>query len=236
MAPVTDGPRLSLREVRAGYGPWARARPVLRATTWEAPPGRITALVGPNGVGKTTTLRLLLGLARPVAGRVTVGGLAPAEHRRRHGVGFLPEEGVRLPGWTVGALLAASRADPGEGPGPAASVLVPPGLLRRPVEALSRGQARAVLLARALDAGRGLLLLDEPWSGLDPAAREALARLLVARAAGGATVVLSSHEMLEVGRVADRAVALAPGGRATTVERRGGTAPAFAEAVRAAGP
>lgn len=230
---MTVGPAVVVRDVRAGYGPVGRVRPVLRSSSWEAPPGRITALVGPNGVGKTTTLRLLLGMGRATAGSLTVGGLDPAEHRRRHGVAYLPEERVRLPGWTPGALLEAAGGGTGERAG---SALVPASVRARPVDTLSRGEARAVFLAWALADEPGLLVLDEPWAGLDPPARTGLARILVARAAAGATVVVSSHELLEVARVAHRVVTLEWGGRATTVERAGRDPVGFEAAVRRAAP
>jgi ABC-2 type transport system ATP-binding protein len=168
-------------------------------------------LVGANGAGKTTTLRLLLGIQVPSRGTVRVGGMRPSRYRVRRGVGYLPEYPPRLPGWTVGALVAAGSAG---SPARAEALLETAGLAslaRRPVDRLSRGQARAAALAFALAPRPGLLLLDEPWSGRDPDAREGLTHLIRRLRDEGRTVVLSSHELLEVGRVADAVVELSAG-------------------------
>ena len=205
------GPPLELDRVTVRRWCGGRRIPVLEEASWSAGPGSVTALVGPNGAGKTTTLRLLLGIQAPTRGAVRVAGMPPSRYRVRQGVGYLPEDPPRLPGWTVGALVAAGCAG---SPGRAGSLLEAAGLsglARRPVDRLSRGQARAALLALALGPRPGLLLLDEPWSGRDPDAREGLTRLLRRLRDEGRTLVLSSHELLEVGRVADAVVELSAG-------------------------
>lgn len=234
--PRGPGPRILLEDVWAGYRRWPRKGNVLHGVGWSAGPGTVTALVGPNGAGKSTTFRLLLGVLVPRRGTVSVGGALPARHRVRRGVGFLPEARVPLPGWTVGALTRAGCA-PG-GPAPE-TVLARAGLASlagRRVDRLSRGQARAALLAYALAADPGLVLLDEPWSGLDADARVRLGSTLASLRERGRTVVVSSHELLEVARVADRVVVLSAGRVALQVEGAPLPAAELERVVRGAGP
>jgi ABC-2 type transport system ATP-binding protein len=189
----------------------------------------ITGFLGPNGAGKTTTLRILLGLVRPTAGTATIDGRRYAElaHPRR----------------AVGAVLEASGFHPGrrardhlkilatEGELPKARVdvvLDEVGLTadaHRRVGGFSLGMRQRLGLAAALLGDPGVLVLDEPANGLDPAGVAWLRGLLRDLAADGRTVIVSSHVLAEVAQTADRAVVVS-GGRlryAGTLDEMAGT-------------
>ncbi len=177
------------------------------------PEGRISALVGPNGAGKTTLLRVLAGLARPSGGEVAVlGGTPHQDPAFLAGIGFLAQE---IPLYRrlsaadhigIGAHLN-SRWDAASVRRRLESLNIPPG---QAVGALSRGQRAQVALSLTLAKRPRLLLLDEPVAALDPLARrQFLATLADAVAAGGLTVVLSSHLIADLERVCDHLILLA---------------------------
>lgn len=192
--------------------------------------GECVALVGPNGAGKSTVVGLVLGFLRPTGGTVRVGGLGPREHVRRHGTGYLPEgfsPRGRLRAGRVLRRLALldglSRREARWRAGEALDRVGLEGSGRRRVEALSRGERQRLGVAQLLLRPRGVVLLDEPWGGLDPEGktrlREVLAELRTERP--GAAVVVASHDLDQVTRVADRAVVLVRG-RAVDRLRLGG--------------
>ncbi len=170
--------------------------------------GDLFGYLGPNGAGKTTTLRLLMGLTRPTSGRVEVLGLDAWGHRdelhRR--VGYVPGDVSLYPRLTgqehvdfVGHLHGLGRPP---GAGRLAERLDID--LDRPARELSRGNRQKLALVLALMFRPELLVLDEPSSGLDPLVRREFHALLAEHAAGGGTVLLSSHVLSEVQRVATR--------------------------------
>ena len=185
----------------------------LADVTLRIPRGRVFGLVGENGAGKTTLIKHLLGLYRPQAGTVRVFGCDPVEDPPGvlARVGYLSEE-RDLPDWMrVGELMGYSRAFyPGWDDGFARQLL---GMFEldggQKIRTLSRGQrARAGLLI-ALAHRPDLLLLDEPSSGLDPAARQdILAAVIRTVADEGRTVLFSSHLLHEVQRVSDHVALL----------------------------
>ena len=181
--------------------------------TITVPEGTISALIGPNGAGKTTLLRLLAGLAQPTAGEVTVLGDTPRQDPAfLAGIGFLSQEIQLYRRFTaedhigIGAHLnrdwdGASVRDR------LRSLNIP---LDQAVGKLSGGQRAQVALALTLAKKPSLLLLDEPVAALDPLARRNfLAILADAVAAGGLTVVLSSHLVADLERVCDHIIMLA---------------------------
>ncbi|MCM4081164.1 ABC transporter ATP-binding protein [Paractinoplanes hotanensis] len=186
----------------------------VRDLDFEVTPG-ITGFLGPNGAGKTTTLRILLGLIRPTAGAATIDGrpYAALAHPRRT-VGAVLEAGGFHPGrtarrhlliLTTGAGLPASRVD---------EVLDQVGLAdaaHRRVGGFSLGMRQRLGLAGALLGDPGVLILDEPANGLDPAGMAWLRRLLRDLADQGRTVIISSHVLAEVAQTADRAVVISGG-------------------------
>jgi ABC-2 type transport system ATP-binding protein len=176
-------------------------------------PGEVFGFLGPNGAGKTTTIRLLLDIIRPTGGRATVLGRPAGDVAVRGRVGFLPaelqldrrhvvSEAIRyygalrggFPDDEVDALLDRFDLDPS-----------------RPIGELSTGNRRKIGVVVAFAGRPELLLLDEPSSGLDPLLQRELVLLIEERVADGATVLLSSHVLPEVERVAGRVAILRRG-------------------------
>ncbi|MCQ0023641.1 ATP-binding cassette domain-containing protein [Streptomyces somaliensis DSM 40738] len=179
-------------------------------------PGEILGFLGPNGTGKTTTLRMLATLLRPTAGTATVAGcdlLAdPAGVRR--GIGYVPQSGGVDPGVPVreelvtqGRLHRAGRAEAADRAAELARDLDLTDLLDRPCAALSGGQRRRLDIALGLVHRPDVLLLDEPTTGLDPAGRADLWRLVRhLRDTHGTTVLLTTHYLDEADELSDRIV------------------------------
>ncbi len=167
----------------------------------DVPPGRLFGLLGPNGAGKSTAMKLVFGLVRADGGEVRWDG-EPVAHRDRLRFGYLPEERGLYPKMRIadqlayfGRLHGLSRADARSR---AAHWLERLGVAERAkdrAEALSLGNQQRVQLAAALIHEPELLVLDEPFSGLDPVAVDALSEVLAERAAAGVTVVFSSHQL-----------------------------------------
>jgi len=182
----------------------------------EVRPGEVFGFLGPNGAGKTTTIRLLLALQRPTAGRLLVFGLDPGRagpelHRR---IGYLPGDLELYPRMTAREHIEwFARVRGGD------ALRTAHGLVERldvvadrPVRELSKGNRQKVGLVLAFMHGPELLILDEPTSGLDPLMQNEFERLVREAAGEGRTVFLSSHELDEVQRLADR-VAIVRAGR-----------------------
>lgn len=205
---------LRFDSVRRAY---TRGVDVLREVSFDVEPGEIVGLIGKNGAGKTTLIRMAMGMLDPQGGRVEVLGLdprrRPVEVRRR--VGYVAEEQILPPYLTVRQLVDLHRALFPTWDEAMAAELVE--RFELPLEArlrtLSKGQARRVALLSAVAHRPELLLLDEPASGLDPAARreflETSIRLLNE---AGSAILFSSHYMSDVERMADRIVMI-HGGR-----------------------
>jgi len=169
--------------------------------TLEVPPGRLFGLLGPNGAGKSTAMKLVFGLLRPDGGEVRWHG-RPVSQPDRLGFGYLPEERGLYPKMRVRDQLVYFGRLHGLSAGEAASRgehwLERLGVAERAkdrAESLSLGNQQRVQLAAALVHDPQLLVLDEPFSGLDPVAVDALSAVLAERAAAGVTVVFSSHQL-----------------------------------------
>ena len=179
-------------------------------------PGQTLAIFGPNGAGKTTLLKVLAGLIRPQQGRVQVEG-------GRRAIGWIGHQAQLYNQLTVRENLRfwASLYDVEP---PAAELLARLGLEEhadRPVRALSRGLVQRVAIARALVHNPAVLLLDEPFTGLDRTAAETLGRLLAQHAAAGRATVLVTHDVEEgTGLATD--VAFMRTGRFVHIAPRGG--------------
>lgn len=189
----------------------------LRDATFTIPRGSVHAFVGPNGAGKSTLLSLLLGFLSPTAGDVLIEKDEPAVYLRRKGAGYLPERFALPPQWTVrGSLKALARLD---GAARHADRRADDALARfglephagKELSTLSRGLLQRVGLAQAFLADRPLLVLDEPTEGLDPLWRIRFRDVVAAAHARGTTVVIASHDLAEVERLADRATLLEKG-------------------------
>jgi ABC-2 type transport system ATP-binding protein len=192
----------------------------LRGLTVQVPRGSIFGFLGRTGAGKTTTMKVLLGMARPTSGQARVFGLpadAPAasvEIRRR--TGFVSDEKDLYDDMTVGEMIRFTAPF-----FPRWSQELEQRYRRRfelpldrKVKALSRGMRTKLALLLALCRGAELLLLDEPTSGLDPATTEEVLQALVAHVARDETTVFfSSHQLAEIDQIADH-VAIVDRGRA----------------------
>jgi ABC-2 type transport system ATP-binding protein len=196
-------------------------------------PGRILGFLGPNGAGKTSTIRLILGLITPTAGDISVLGASdlPAVRNR---IGFLPEErGLyrRMTPVAAIAFLAGLKGVPkADARRRARTMLEEQGLgeaMGRQIRSLSKGMAQKVQLLSAIAHEPDLVLLDEPFSGLDPVNQQSLEALIRQLAARGATVVFSTHVMQHAERLCDQVVLLAEGKKVFdgTVEEARAAAP-----------
>ncbi|MBK9118137.1 MAG: ABC transporter ATP-binding protein [Phycisphaerales bacterium] len=202
---VTAAPVVKLQNVSFAYG----AVPVVQDVSFALAPGDFACIVGPNGGGKTTLLRLMLGLLQPQSGAVHLFGRPPIAARRR--IGYMPQytqldpqfpalvrDVVRmglLHNWHLGPFFgrAVARAD---------EALREVGMAefaRRPFAALSGGQRQRVLIARALACNPELLLLDEPTANLDPLVQDDMTQLLT-QLNRRLTIVLVSHDVGFVAR------------------------------------
>ena len=185
--------------------------------SFEVPQGGVFGFLGANGAGKTTTLRMALDILRPTSGTIEVLGAPPG--RRGDGqVGFLPEERGLYRQMTAletviyfGRLKGMSRGDAERA---ARGLLDRFGLSSftdRKVEQLSKGMAQKVQLVAALVTDPKLIILDEPFSGLDPVNQAVLEEVVLERARAGATIVFSTHVMQHAERLCDRLLLLAKG-------------------------
>jgi manganese/iron transport system ATP-binding protein len=189
--------------------------PVLTDVNADVFPGSAMALIGPNGAGKSTLIKAALGLVPVVAGRITVLGRSPAQSRAE--VAYVPQADtldadfpvsvaqVVLMGRyrAVGWLRRPGRADRRI----AAAALDRVGLAHRAGDrfgTLSGGQRQRVLLARAMAQQPRLLLLDEPFNGVDAVSRQALLDALASLRANGAAVVVSTHDLALAHLACDR--------------------------------
>ncbi|CCH17486.1 ABC transporter ATP-binding protein [Micromonospora lupini] len=192
-------------------------RQVLKNVSFEVAAGRMTGFVGANGAGKTTTMRIILGVLAPDAGEVTWGGATLTRQDRRR-FGYMPEERGLYPKMTtreqvtyLGRLHgldspAARRATD--------ALLERVGLGERGddlLETLSLGNQQRAQIAAALVHDPEVLVLDEPFSGLDPLAVDTVVAVLRERAAAGVPVLFSSHQLDVVERLCDDLVIINDG-------------------------
>ena len=197
------------------------AVPALTDLTIRVEPGEVFGFLGPNGAGKTTTIRLLLALQRPTRGRARLFSLdsqadAVKIHRR---IGYLPGE-LRLYGRMTGRQhLEWFRQARGVDDGSLADELGErfEAVLDRPVRELSKGNRQKIGLVLALMTRPEIAILDEPTSGLDPLMQREFERVIRETVVEGRTVFLSSHDLDEVQRIADR-VAIIRSGRLVAID------------------
>ncbi|SEO76905.1 ABC transporter ATP-binding protein [Trujillonella endophytica] len=214
-------------------------------------PGRVTGFLGPNGSGKTTTMRCVLGLARPTAGTATVLGVPYRRlDRPLRRVGALVDPRARHPGRTAHAHLLALARSNGLPRRRVAEVIDLVGLAAVAYDRVggySLGMGQRLGMAGALLGEPEVLLLDEPVNGLDPEGIRWVRGLLRGLAAEGRTVLVSSHLMSEMEDTADHLVVLGRGrlladvpmaellGASAAVRVRSPAAPLLASALRRAG-
>ncbi|WP_298990414.1 ABC transporter ATP-binding protein [uncultured Pseudokineococcus sp.] len=192
---------------------------VLDGVDLDVLPGRMTGFVGANGAGKTTTMRILLGVLAPSAGEVRWDG-RPVTAADRRDMGYMPEERGLYPKQRVaeqlvhlGRLHGLGTQEARESVGSLLERLDLAGRADDRLDSLSLGNQQRVQVAAALVHGPSALVLDEPFSGLDPLAVDAMAALLREEVARGVPVLFSSHQLDLVERLCDDVVVLAQGRR-----------------------
>jgi ABC-2 type transport system ATP-binding protein len=189
--------------------------------TFEVEEGEIFGFLGPNGAGKTTTIRQLMGMMRPSSGSARVFGLDcwRDSNRVKERVGFLPGEihlYEKMTGEEFLDFFAAFRTSRNEGRRRALVKRLELDLSQH-IKHMSKGNRQKLAVLQALMHDAPLLILDEPSSGLDPLMQVEFVELLREEQARGKTVFLSSHQLLEVERIAHR-VAIIREGRLVAVE------------------
>lgn len=177
----------------------------------------VTGLLGPNGAGKTTLLRMIAGLVQPTEGRITVEGLNPNEdHRAMRALGFVAEDEAVYNHLTAkqfirfNAILAGIN-DPDQDVDRVLSIVDMTHAADRKLAGFSKGMRQRTKVAAALVHKPRVLLLDEPLNGADPVQRASLIELFQTLGQRGYTVIVSSHVLHEVERVADTIIAITDG-------------------------
>ena len=199
---------LEVRDVVKTYD----GRAVVNRVSFQVQPGEVFALLGPNGAGKTTLIRMITDILKPDSGTILLEG-QPVAARPQGQIAYLPEERglyrrskvAEVLGY-YGQLKGLSQAD---AKATALALLERVDLKEwadKQVQTLSKGMQQKVQLCTALIGSPRLLILDEPFSGLDPVNVQLFEEILHERRAAGATVLLSTHQMNKVEQVCDRAL------------------------------
>ncbi|MBF0330454.1 MAG: ABC transporter ATP-binding protein [Candidatus Omnitrophica bacterium] len=182
--------------------------------------GKIYGFVGPNGAGKTSTIKALAGVLEPAQGKIILNGFDLETEREKaltH-VGYMPDFSPvydNLKVWEyLDVFAAAYGVNSGERAGLVEKWLHKSDLMVKKdalIKGLSRGMHQRLVLAKTLEVGPNILLLDEPASGLDPIARKQMRDLLKEASAGGATILISSHILSELSEFVDSVIILEKG-------------------------
>ena len=215
---METAPRLEATELKKQYG----ERLVVRGVSLHVSPGEVVGLLGPNGAGKTTTFYMVVGVEAPDAGRITWMGQdltnAPMHRRARLGIGYLTQESSVFRGLTVWEnLMALAELQPI----PRAEQVARCERLLEEFHlqkvrhthgrSLSGGERRRCELARALVTEPRIMLLDEPFAGVDPKSVGEIQGLIADLKARGIGVLITDHNVRETLQIADRAYILADG-------------------------
>ena len=205
---------------------WGRKKVrALNSLSLEVKKGEIFGLLGPNGSGKTTTLKLLLGLLFPSEGEIKVLGQPASNVEKNERIGYLPEESYLYRFLNAEETLdfygRLFKISPKERRERAAELIEKVGLghaKRRQLKEYSKGMTRRIGLAQALINNPDLVMLDEPTSGLDPLGTDDMKRMIVELKEQGKTVLMCSHLLADVQDVCDR-IAILYGGELKVMGR-----------------
>ncbi|WP_241156116.1 metal ABC transporter ATP-binding protein [Leucobacter chromiireducens] len=216
-APDPGEPAITVREVSVRYGEVQ----ALDGASLSVAPGRVTGLIGMNGSGKSTLFKSIMGAVRPDRGEVLVAGGTPAAARSRGLLGYVPQS--EAVDWafpvSVRDVVMMGRyghLGPTRRPRAADHAAVADALARveltefaeRQIGQLSGGQKKRAFVARGIAQGAQILLLDEPFAGVDKRSEAMIVRLLRELAAGGSTVLVSTHDLHALPSLADEAALL----------------------------
>jgi len=207
-----SGAAIAARGLEKRFGRTA----ALRGIDLEVAPGESLAVLGPNGAGKSTLLRLVAGLSRPSAGTLRVAGHPATRREARARVGYVGHATLLYPALTAREnLIFAGRLHGVPQPDARADALLEDeglaGVALRPAGDFSRGMAQRLSIARGLVHDPEIVLLDEPFTGLDRRSADRLAARLGLLHQEGRTVVLVTHDLPRALQVAERAIVLASG-------------------------
>jgi ABC-2 type transport system ATP-binding protein len=204
---------LQLQAVNKCYG----AFKAVDDLNFTLPAGSICGFLGPNGAGKTTTIRMILDIIKPTSGSVSILGESSAL-RVRHRIGYLPEEkGLykKMKAWAVIAYFATLKGlNRKTARQRAFELLERYGLkdfAEKPTEALSKGMSQKVQVLSAIAHDPEFVILDEPFSGLDPVNQEVMESIILDMARRHRTILFSTHVMQHAERLCDRILLLAKG-------------------------
>ena len=211
-ASPTDAP-LQLRNVTKFYGAFKAVDDI----SLTVPAGTICGFLGPNGAGKTTTIRMILEIIKPTSGAITVLGHSSALEVRRR-IGYLPEEkGLykKMKTWSVIAYFATLKGmSKPEAKLRAEQLLERYGLkdfANKPTEALSKGMGQKVQMLASIAHDPEFVILDEPFSGLDPVNQQVMEDIIRDMARRKCTILFSTHVMQHAERLCDRIILIAQG-------------------------
>ena len=203
---------LSLKEVSKSYGDFEAVRDL----SFDVKRGSICGFLGPNGAGKTSSLRMILGISAPSTGTIEVLGTTGLKALSR--IGFLPEErGLYRKMTAIDVIIFLAQlkgVKTSVARKRAIEMLSAQGLkdfIKTPIKSLSKGMSQKVQLISALVHEPELVILDEPFSGLDPVNQQGLEEMIRAVAARGGTVLFSTHVMQHAERLCEKVVLLAKG-------------------------
>jgi len=211
---------LAIKDLYKSYG----AVTALDGLSFHVDPGEMFGFVGSNGAGKTTAMRIILGVLAQDSGDVTWNG-SPLDHRTRRNIGYMPEERGLYPRMKVGEQLVYLAQLHGASREQATTDMERwterLGIDHRRgdmVQALSLGNQQRVQLAAALVSNPDILVLDEPFSGLDPVAVDVMSDVLREKVRDGVPVIFSSHQLDLVERLCDRVGIISKGAMVTVGE------------------
>ncbi|WP_127793221.1 metal ABC transporter ATP-binding protein [Agromyces sp. LHK192] len=208
---------IALDDVTVRYGEVV----ALDGVSLEVRAGRVTALIGMNGSGKSTLFKTATGMIRPATGRVRIAGETPAAARKRGDVGYVPQsedvdfdfpvsvrDVVMMGRYGHLGITRRPRAADRAAVDEALARVELTDLADRQIGRLSGGQRKRAFVARGIAQDAGILLLDEPFAGVDKASEATIVRLLRELAADGRTILVSTHDLHALPALADEAVLL----------------------------
>jgi len=213
LKPTNGEPVLELRQVTKFFGQFK----AVDALSFSLPAGSICGFLGPNGAGKTTTIRMVLDIIKPSSGSITILGQSSALKVRQR-IGYLPEEkGLykKMKTWAVVAYFATLKGLSRKAAKQRAFELLERYGLKdfaeKPTDALSKGMGQKVQMLASLAHDPEFVILDEPFSGLDPVNQQVMEEIIREIASRNRTVLFSTHVMQHAERLCDRILLLAKG-------------------------